>query len=74
MSEVDEDEFLGGLHDIQVDEDQRNQQLLEAITERIASSGEPEKEAWRKIHELKKKEAEMTEQMLDQIQAIKEKY
>lgn len=37
---MDEDEFLGGLHDIQMDEGQRNQQLLEAITEKIASSGD----------------------------------
>lgn len=76
--EFDQDDEDGILQDYQrdhlADQYERNQELLSMIEAKAKDCPEEEQLTWNAIYALKKQQAELTEQMTLQIEALKEKY
>lgn len=72
--EEDEDAVLQGHPEDELDEHQRNEELLAAIQEKAAESPEDEQLSWNAIYSLKKEEAALSAAMAEELEAIREKY
>jgi hypothetical protein len=72
--EEDEDAILQGHPEDELDENQRNEELLAAIQEKAAECPENEELSWNAIYSLKKEEAALSAAMAEELETIREKY